>query len=74
MNRTTNAGGQFCTRRRFMQIGGLGYLGQNLANVPRADAVGASTAVKSCIVIFYYGGPSHLDTWDLKPQAPQGSS
>ena len=26
--------------------------------------------MKSCILLFYYGGPSHLDTWDLKPNAP----
>ncbi len=26
--------------------------------------------IRSCIVIFYYGGPSHLDTWDPKPDAP----
>ncbi len=25
---------------------------------------------KACIVIFNYGGPSHLDIWDLKPDAP----
>ncbi len=24
----------------------------------------------ACIVVFYYGGPSHLDTYDLKPRAP----
>jgi hypothetical protein len=26
--------------------------------------------IKSCILVFYYGGPSHLDTWDMKPDAP----
>jgi hypothetical protein len=26
--------------------------------------------IKSCIVIFYYGGPSHLDMFDTKPDAP----
>jgi hypothetical protein len=25
---------------------------------------------RSCIFVFYYGGPSHLETWDPKPQAP----
>ena len=28
-------------------------------------------SLRSCILIFYYGGPSHLDTWDMKPQAPR---
>src|SRR5262249_18512499 len=26
--------------------------------------------IRSCILVFYYGGPSHLDTYDLKPSAP----
>ncbi|MCA9060860.1 MAG: DUF1501 domain-containing protein, partial [Planctomycetaceae bacterium] len=33
-----------------------------------AGATGVS-GIRSCIFVFYYGGPSHLDTWDLKPQA-----
>ena len=26
--------------------------------------------IKTCILMFYYGGPSHHDTWDMKPNAP----
>ncbi|MCY2968335.1 MAG: DUF1501 domain-containing protein [Planctomycetota bacterium] len=26
--------------------------------------------IRSCVIVFYYGGPSHLDTYDLKPNAP----
>ena len=26
--------------------------------------------IRSCILIFYYGGPSHIDTYDMKPNAP----
>ena len=29
-----------------------------------------SPRIKSCIFVFYYGGPSHLDTFDMKPDAP----
>jgi hypothetical protein len=29
-------------------------------------------AEKSCIFLLLCGGPSHLDTWDLKPDAPEG--
>jgi len=29
------------------------------------------STIHSCILIFYYGGPSHLDTWDMKPAAPR---
>src|SRR5207245_5229401 len=25
---------------------------------------------KSCILIYLFGGPSHIDIWDMKPQAP----
>lgn len=45
---------------------------------PLAAAAGNSTAkgimgkppIKACILIFYYGGPSHFETWDPKPHAP----
>src|SRR5881397_4044461 len=67
------------SRRRLLQIGGLGCLGLNLAALLRAEEARAGSApgesrdtrVKSCILIFYYGGPSHLDTWDMKPSAPR---
>ena len=26
--------------------------------------------INACVIVFYYGGPSHLDTYDLKPEAP----
>jgi len=65
------------SRRDLLRVGGLGAFGLNLAGllqVGAAAARGASTAsaapVKHCILIFYYGGPSQLDTWDLKPNAP----
>jgi uncharacterized protein (DUF1501 family) len=53
-----------------LQAGGLGLLGLNLAGLLRAEASGKPSAIRSCILIFYYGGPSHLDTWDMKPDAP----
>jgi len=63
------------TRRRWLRIGGLGALGLDLARPLRADAGAVSrrppAPVRSCILIFYYGGPSHLDTWDPKPEAPR---
>jgi hypothetical protein len=71
-----NAGMHSVTRRQLLQYGGLGYLGLNLGGLWRAQAAqparaGSSAAkINACIVIFYYGGPSHLDTFDLKPDAP----
>jgi hypothetical protein len=63
-------------RRHLLRIGGLGSLAAALSAI-EATAVKASSAsptsrrpIDSCILLFYYGGPSHLDTWDMKPQAP----
>lgn len=62
-------------RRQFLQLGG-GCLGLNLASLWHARSAAAaersavSSPIKACIVVFYYGGPSHLDTYDLKPEAP----
>jgi hypothetical protein len=63
------------SRRRVLQAGGVGAL--NLA-VPGLvlgkdafDASGQAVASKKCcIFILLCGGPSQLDTWDLKPDAP----
>jgi hypothetical protein len=30
----------------------------------------ARSTIRSCILIFHYGGPSHIDTFDMKPNAP----
>lgn len=63
------------TRRRFVQWGGAGAL--SLGGLWSARARAEQTAsqpltqkIKACIFVFYYGGPSHLDTYDLKPSAP----
>ena len=41
-----------------------------LPGVSAEQPVRRASAIRSCIVIFYYGGPSHLDTFDMKPEAP----
>ena len=63
-----------CTRRQAFQIGALGGFGLTLPRLLQAESsspggVKANT-IKSCILLFYYGGPSHLDTYDMKPNAP----
>ena len=62
------------TRRRFLQFGGAGALslgGMWQAQMLAAEAVATSESkIRSCIFVFYYGGPSHLDTYDPKPHAP----
>jgi hypothetical protein len=63
------------SRRQLLCAGGLGLLGLNLAGLLQAEASKpapprSTPRLRACILLFYYGGPSHLDTWDLKPQAP----
>ena len=62
------------TRRSLLSAGGLGMLGLNLPDLLRAeDAAGAGSLpvkAKSVIFLFQFGGPSHIDTFDMKPDAP----
>jgi hypothetical protein len=65
------------TRRRWLRASGQGGLALNLWGLLRARAAMAEqpgrepvAGIRSCVFVFYYGGPSHLDTWDLKPEAP----
>ena len=63
------------SRRQLLQAGGLGALAMGLPGVVTAGVdsqrgLGRGAAEKSCIFIILCGGPSHLDTWDLKPEAP----
>ena len=59
------------SRRRMIQAGAASYLGLNLPGLLRADEARKTSAhADACIVIFLNGGPSHLDMWDPKPDAP----
>jgi hypothetical protein len=63
------------TRRDCLQValsGAAGYLGHQLAANANAASVPnrAFGQAKSCIYIYLFGGPSHLDIWDMKPDAP----
>jgi hypothetical protein len=65
---------RFCdrvSRRDFLQVGALGLGGLALADVLRLRAqAGARSRPRSVIMICLAGGPSHLDMYDLKPDAP----
>lgn len=54
--------------------GSMGALVSSLLSRRQArgdtPAGGHARRIRSCIVVYYYGGPSHLDTYDLKPRAP----
>jgi hypothetical protein len=60
------------TRRRLLQIGGLGLLGSLLPKVLNAsDGRRRRARAKSVIFLHQFGGPSHVDTFDVKPEAPE---
>src|SRR5919107_4781613 len=61
---------RFPSRRQVLQAGAISYLGLSLPRLLRADASGIAARADSCILIFLNGGPSHLDMWDMKPDAP----
>src|SRR5271165_5604354 len=65
---------RFCdglTRRDLLRVGGLGALGLSLADLLRLRADGAiRSAPKSVIMVWLNGGPTQLDMYDLKPDAP----
>jgi hypothetical protein len=68
----------FCdgsTRRGFLKAGALGCAGLSLADLLclRAQAAPAAEATargKSVIMVWLPGGPSHIDSYDMKPDAP----
>src|ERR1700720_3939464 len=72
----------FCdgvTRREFLQAGALGAFGLGLGDWLHARELAPATPVsasfgkaKSCILLYLYGSPSQLETFDVKPQAPAG--
>ena len=58
-------------RRNFLRIGAFGA-GLTLTDVLRAKATNkAKRSYKSAIMIYLPGGPSHMDMYDLKPNAPK---
>jgi len=59
------------TRRDCMRVGFLGLGGLTLGQLAKLQAQGvAETRDTSVILLFAHGGPSHLETYDLKPDAP----
>lgn len=62
------------TRRQLLEVGGAGLFGLSLSKVLAAEAVQSTRRprAKSVMFVFLFGGPSQLETFDLKPDAPQG--
>jgi hypothetical protein len=62
-------------RRQALIASGLGTMSLGMPGVvmgaDKVDASGKAVAAeKSCIFVLLCGGPSHVDTWDMKPEAP----
>lgn len=68
MQTRSQASSSFGERRRLLQAGAWGLL-------PGLQAAAAETEpqrpARRCILIYLLGGPSHIDMWDLKPNAPR---
>lgn len=62
------------TRRELLQIGGAGLLGLGLPKLWAAETAQPvrKARAKSVLFLFLFGGPSQLDTFDMKPDAPDG--
>src|ERR1051325_1514414 len=63
------------SRRDLLKIGGLGLLGRPLPRLLQAEGGKTGTApkarAKSVIFLYQFGGPSHIDMFDMKPDAPE---
>src|SRR5262245_30285716 len=57
------------TRRQFVRGLGFGLAGLGLPAALHAQGAGPGSS-RSCIFLFLFGGPSQIDTWDMKPVAP----
>src|SRR5688572_18866720 len=71
------ASSKFCDgvrRRAFLKIGALGFGGPTLADLLRLNAQAGSgrarLPAKAVIMVYLPGGPSHIDMYDMKPEAP----
>lgn len=65
------------SRRTFLQAGTLSTLGLGLSDwfSPRSSAQSAAAGgkAKACILLFLTGGPAQQETFDMKPDAPEGT-
>ncbi len=72
IGRNTDQAGRVLSRRSFLRIGAIGPLGLTLADYLAIRAAGRPTdaRARSVILLWLWGAPSHLDTFDMKPDAP----
>jgi hypothetical protein len=58
------------SRRSFLQVGAVGLSGLTLPQVLAAEGAQKQPRAKACILIYLDGGPSHIDLFDMRPDAP----
>ncbi len=65
--------GGLMTRRQLLQVGGAGLFGMSLPRILEAQAIqsGIRPRARSVMFLFQFGGPSQLETFDMKPAAPE---
>jgi uncharacterized protein (DUF1501 family) len=60
------------SRRHFLKVGALGFSGLTLAETLRLRAAAAGARKETAVILFWLsGGPSHIDMYDPKPDAPR---
>jgi Protein of unknown function (DUF1501) len=59
------------SRREFLRAGSAASLGLALPAILEKACGAAGRPDLNCIMLFLVGGPSHIDTWDPKPDAPE---
>src|SRR6478736_6725747 len=69
------------SRRSLLKVGGMGMLGLTMPGLLRGQAQALNkwasagpikARAKSVIFLYQFGGPSHVDMFDMKPGAPEG--
>ena len=61
------------SRRAMLRIGGAGMLGLSMRHWLQAETIAHHRPrAKSVIFLFQWGGPSQIDMFDMKPDAPDG--
>ncbi len=66
----TEANRESVTRRAFLRAGGLGVVGLSLADHSAWADLIRGRSQRNCIFVLMTGGPSQLETFDPKPDAP----
>jgi hypothetical protein len=59
------------SRRTLLQVGGVSSLGLSLPMLFQARADAGTPPDINCLMVWLWGAPSHVDTWDMKPDQPE---